>query len=63
MRKYTRTGKIILNVGTWLSGLGIALNATLGITDTPEPSFSIPLIVIGIILIIMSNLLKVRELE
>ncbi|SES07304.1 hypothetical protein SAMN05518872_10421 [Psychrobacillus sp. OK032] len=40
--------------------VGFSFNQTIGIADTPEPysTFSIPLIVIGIILGVVSNFYK-----
>ncbi|WP_218144064.1 hypothetical protein [Lentibacillus persicus] len=60
-KKFNITGKIIAFIGMWAFAFGIALNKTISsITGIPEPyvSFSIPLIVIGILLLITSNLFK-----
>ncbi|MEK4486077.1 hypothetical protein MHH81_10875 [Psychrobacillus sp. FSL H8-0484] len=60
MKRHTKTGKILFYLGVWLMAAGFAFNQTFGIADTPEPyaTFSIPLIVIGIILGVVSNFYK-----
>ncbi len=58
MKKNTQFGKIIFWLGFLLFILGSAFNETLGIIkDAPGSfySFSIPAIIIGIILLIISN--------
>ncbi|SFL45672.1 hypothetical protein SAMN04487943_101647 [Gracilibacillus orientalis] len=58
MKKHTPFGKVIFWLGFLLFILGSAFNETLGIiTNAPESfySFSISAIIIGIILLIISN--------
>ncbi|MFD1849319.1 hypothetical protein D8M05_15925 [Oceanobacillus bengalensis] len=60
MKKHNRTGKLLYFIGILLFAIGFTLNQTIGIIEAPEPytSFSIPLIVIGIILLVASNFFK-----
>ncbi|TFJ91696.1 hypothetical protein E4U82_16335 [Lentibacillus salicampi] len=60
-RRFNRTGKVIAFIGIWVFAFGIAFNETIaGISGTPDllASLSIPLIVIGIIMLITSNFFK-----
>ncbi|WP_249872867.1 hypothetical protein [Oceanobacillus saliphilus] len=60
MKKHNRTGKYLYYTGILLFAIGFALNQTIGITDAPAPysSFSVPLIVIGIVLLVTSKFFK-----
>ncbi|WP_077324742.1 hypothetical protein [Virgibacillus siamensis] len=61
LKRFNRTGKVIAFIGLWVFAFGIAFNETTsGISGTPESSAasSIPLIVIGIIMLITSNFFK-----
>jgi len=60
MKNRTTIGKIFAFLGIFIFAFGFAFNRDLGITDTPAPysSLSIPLIAIGIISLISSNLFK-----
>ncbi len=61
MKKHTRFGKVIFWLGFPFFMLGITFNKTLGaIVDSQEvfSIFSIPSIIIGIILIVISNFFK-----
>ncbi len=60
MKRYNKFGKILFYIGILLSAVGFSFNQRIGIADTPEPyaTFSIPLIVIGIILLVISNFYK-----
>ncbi|MEB6551515.1 hypothetical protein MXL46_21260 [Heyndrickxia sporothermodurans] len=57
MRKHNKTSKLIFTLGIFIFAFGVAFNQRLGITDSPEPyaSLSIPLIVLGLIVIVVSN--------
>ena len=64
MKKHTKFGKVIFWLGFLFAILGLAFNEKLGaITDGPEffSTFSIPSIIIGIILIVISNFLKSKN--
>jgi glycopeptide antibiotics resistance protein len=60
LKRYNKIGKILFYLGTLLMAVGFSFNQTIGIADTPEPyaTFSIPLIIIGIILGVASNFYK-----
>ncbi|MGP4038625.1 hypothetical protein ACTWP4_01765 [Gracilibacillus sp. D59] len=61
MKKHTPFGKMVFWLGFVIFVLGIAFNGTLDIIqDAPESvySFSTPAIIIGIILITISNVFK-----
>ncbi|WP_018930510.1 hypothetical protein [Gracilibacillus lacisalsi] len=61
MTKHTLFGKVIFWLGFLIFILGFMFNETLGIIqDVPASvySFSMPAIIIGIILIIISNVFK-----
>lgn len=60
LKNYKKTGKILAYVGIWIFAFGFAFNGTIGITDPPDflATLSIPLIVIGIIMLIGSNFYK-----
>lgn len=61
MKKHSPLGKVIFWLGFLLFVLGIAFNDSLGwIADGPKilSSFSIPSIITGVILIIISNFFK-----
>ncbi|WP_080874519.1 hypothetical protein [Oceanobacillus timonensis] len=58
MKKHTKLGKRIFWAGFLFTMLGIAFNKSIGtITDGPEilSTFSVPSIIIGIIIVITSN--------
>ncbi|MBP3951724.1 hypothetical protein [Bacillus suaedae] len=57
MRKHNKTGKILYFIGIWINAIGLALLWVEGIPE-PYPSFSIPLIVLGVILLISTNFFK-----
>lgn len=64
LKRFNRTGKVIAFIGMWVFAFGAAFNQTISdITGTPEllSSFSIPLIVIGIALMIGSNFFRKRR--
>ncbi|GAA0603313.1 hypothetical protein GCM10009001_20340 [Virgibacillus siamensis] len=64
MRKHSPLGKVVFWLGFLLSVLGIAFNDSLGmITDGPDifSFFSVPAIITGVILIIVSNFFKNRD--
>ncbi|MFC4025508.1 hypothetical protein ACFOUV_17135 [Oceanobacillus longus] len=63
LKKHNRIGKILANIGIYLFAIGFALNPTLGVPDIPEPysSFSVPLIVIGIVLSVTSNFSRKKD--
>ncbi len=61
LNRFNRTGKVIAFIGLLVFAFGIAFNETIsGISGTPESlaASSIPLIVIGIIMMITSNFFK-----
>lgn len=61
MKKQTMFGKVIFWIGLLFFMLGMAFNKTLGLkTDGPEEfsTFSIPSIILGIILIVISNFFR-----
>lgn len=57
LKKHNKIGRVLFYLGTLLSAFGIAFK---NIKDTPESfsTFSIPLIIIGVILLIASNFYK-----
>ncbi|GAA0493871.1 hypothetical protein GCM10008986_20450 [Salinibacillus aidingensis] len=57
MKKHNKMGRVLFFIGTFLSAFGIAFEI---IKDAPEPfsAFSMPLIIIGVILLIASNFYK-----
>ena len=57
LKKHNKVGRVLCFIGTFLSAFGIAFEI---IKDTPEPfsTFSMPLIIIGVILLIASNFFK-----
>lgn len=59
-KRFNRTGKVLAFIGIWVFAFGIAFNTTLGISNTSDSmaSLSIPLIVIGIIMLITLNFFK-----
>lgn len=64
LKGFNRTGKVIAFTGMWIFAFGAAFNETISdVTGTPEllTSFSIPLIVIGIALLIGSNFFKKKR--
>ncbi|GAA0611157.1 hypothetical protein GCM10009001_30510 [Virgibacillus siamensis] len=65
LSKFNRKGKICAFIGIWTAAFGIAFNRSIGISDIPDllASFSIPLIVIGILLLILSNFFKRNRAE
>jgi hypothetical protein len=60
LKRHNKIGKFLFYIGILLSVVGFSFNQTIGITDTPEPyaTLSVPLIVIGIILLVVSNFYK-----
>lgn len=60
LSRKNKLGKVILIIGFIFFILGIIFNKTLGLTDTPVflESISLPLIIIGIIILIASNFFK-----
>ena len=60
MKKHNSIGKFLYYVGIFLFAIGFTLNQTIGIIDAPGPysSFSVPLIIIGIVLLVTSNFFK-----
>ena len=61
LKRFNRTGKMIAFIGIWVFAFGIAFNETIaGISGTPDSlaALSIPLIVIGVIMMITSNFFK-----
>lgn len=58
MKKRNKIGRLLFFIGTVLSACGIALGL---IKDTPEPlsTFSMPFIIVGVIVLIMSNFYRV----
>lgn len=63
LSRKSKTRKVILTIGFILFVLGIIFNKTLGLTDTPEffESTSLPMIIIGVIMLVASNFLKNSE--
>ncbi|MGN8644906.1 hypothetical protein ACTNEO_02310 [Gracilibacillus sp. HCP3S3_G5_1] len=64
MKKHTLIGKVLFWLGFLIFILGFIFNKTVGIIqEVPESvySLSIPAIIIGIVLIIISNVFKNRE--
>jgi len=64
LKKFNRTGKVIAFLGLWVFAFGMAFNETIaGISGTPDSlaPLSIPLIVIGIIMLITSSFKRKRE--
>lgn len=57
MKKHNKKGKVLFFIGIWLNAIGLALALVEGIPE-PFPTFSIPLIIIGVILLISSNFYK-----
>ncbi|MFJ7729650.1 hypothetical protein ACIQXV_26560 [Neobacillus sp. NPDC097160] len=62
LKRFNRTGKILAFIGIWVAAIGIAFNKTRGVPKTNIPellaSFSVPLIVTGILLLIVSNFFR-----
>jgi len=60
MKNRTRMGKVLAYLGIFLFVTGIGFNQSIGYIDKSEPytSFSIPLIIIGMVLTISSNFFK-----
>lgn len=60
LKEFNRKGKTIAFIAIWVAAIGFAFNKTIGISDTPDSlaSLSIPLIVIGILLLIASNFFR-----
>ncbi|WP_164667240.1 hypothetical protein [Virgibacillus doumboii] len=61
LKRFNRTGKVIAFIGMWVFAFGIAFNKTIaGISGTPDSlaALSIPLIVIGIVMLITANFFK-----
>lgn len=64
MRKHSPLGKVVFWLGFLLSVLGVAFNDSIGmITDGPDifSSFSVPAVIIGVSLIIVSNFFRNRD--
>lgn len=60
MSKRNRTGKMVLSIGFISFICGLMFNKRFGLEDTPEflETLSLPLIVVGVIMLILSNFLK-----
>ena len=60
---YNRTGKVISFIGIWMFAFGFTFNKRIGIADTPElfTFLSIPAMIIGVVLLIMSNFFKLKK--
>jgi glycopeptide antibiotics resistance protein len=60
LKRYNKIGKFLFYIGILLSAVGFSFNQSIGIADTPDPyaTLSIPFIVIGIILLVVSNFYK-----
>ncbi|MBA2174847.1 hypothetical protein H0266_08075 [Halobacillus locisalis] len=59
-KRKTTTGKWLAYLGLWIFAAGFAFSEIIGIEGTPDllASASIPLIVIGILMLIISNFFK-----
>ncbi|WP_223701058.1 UbiA prenyltransferase family protein [Sutcliffiella deserti] len=60
MKKHNKVGRVLFFIGTFFTAFGLAFRF---LSDTPEPffTFSIPLIIAGIILLVASNFFKVSK--
>lgn len=63
LKRFNRKGKMIAFIGIWIAAIGFAFNKTIGVSGTPDSlgSLSIPLIVIGILLLIASNFFRIKR--
>ncbi|WP_084138645.1 hypothetical protein [Halalkalibacter okhensis] len=54
MKKHTKKGRNLVYIGIWINAVGMALALVEGIPE-PYPAFSIPLIIVGVLLFIVAN--------
>ncbi|WP_068672153.1 hypothetical protein [Oceanobacillus sp. Castelsardo] len=57
MKKHNKTGRLLYYTGTYISAFGIAFEL---VEDTPDPLsiIAMPLIIIGVVLLIVSNFFR-----
>ncbi|PWU70357.1 hypothetical protein [Gracilibacillus dipsosauri] len=60
MEKHRKKSKTLFFIGIWLVAFGITFHSTLGIQENMLGFSAIPLMIIGIILLMVSNFYKTR---
>lgn len=60
MKKHNKKGRILFFTGIWVNAIGMALALVEGIPE-PLPTFSVPLIILGVILLVSSNFYRIRK--